>query len=323
MPSDASLKPVDGPVIGQVGIGKWGRHILRDLVSLGASVHAVANSPQSISNAEEFGAASIVATIDRLPAVDAAVIAVDTVAHAEVVEAVAERIEGPIFVEKPLTHEVDAARRIAAAHDDRVFVMDKWRYHAGVLELARTARSGEIGELQAIQTRRVSTHNPHRDVNTVWIHAPHDLSIANEILGYIPEVRFATAEIVRGEIAGIHATLGGPPWLTIECSDSAPDHRREIRVVGSEGSAVLDGGWSDQISVRKHDGHPDEVRPVAGELPLLAELRAFVEHVAGGPPPKSSAADGLVVVERIQQMLDIVMENEKTELTRPVDFPMA
>ena len=36
-----------------------------------------------------------------------------------------------------------------------------------------------------------------------------------------------------------------------------------------------------------------------GELPLLAEVRTFVEHLAGGPPPRSSAAEGLAVVEAL------------------------
>jgi hypothetical protein len=34
-------------------------------------------------------------------------------------------------------------------------------------------------------------------------------------------------------------------------------------------------------------------------MPLLRELRCFLEHLRGGPPPRSSAANGLLVVERI------------------------
>jgi hypothetical protein len=36
-----------------------------------------------------------------------------------------------------------------------------------------------------------------------------------------------------------------------------------------------------------------------GELPLLAELRAFLGHLDGGPPPASSAAEGAMMVEAI------------------------
>jgi hypothetical protein len=34
-------------------------------------------------------------------------------------------------------------------------------------------------------------------------------------------------------------------------------------------------------------------------MPLLRELQAFVDHLRGGPPPRSSAAEGLMIVERI------------------------
>jgi hypothetical protein len=39
--------------------------------------------------------------------------------------------------------------------------------------------------------------------------------------------------------------------------------------------------------------------PIGTEMPLLAELRAFLHHLQGGPAPRSSAAEGLSVVETI------------------------
>ncbi|MDQ3726545.1 MAG: UDP-N-acetylglucosamine--N-acetylmuramyl-(pentapeptide) pyrophosphoryl-undecaprenol N-acetylglucosamine transferase, partial [Actinomycetota bacterium] len=38
---------------------------------------------------------------------------------------------------------------------------------------------------------------------------------------------------------------------------------------------------------------------------LAAELRAFVEHVQGGPPPLSSAADAVVIVEAVAAMIEL------------------
>jgi hypothetical protein len=42
-----------------------------------------------------------------------------------------------------------------------------------------------------------------------------------------------------------------------------------------------------------------------GELPLLAELRAFVGFVNGGPPPRSSAAEGAAVVKAIVRLREL------------------
>jgi predicted dehydrogenase len=292
-------------VIGLVGVGNWGKLILRDLVSLGCEVHVVAVSKSSIANAQEFGAASIVSSIAELPELHGAVAAPIVTRHAEVVHALGLAQPGPIYCEKPLTADSTEADQLVEAFGDRLFVMDKWRYQAGVLELARLAKGGELGEIQSLTLRRVSRGNPHPDVNTVWTHMPHDLSIALEILGDIPQVTHAFEEVVNNQVVGLRTTLGEAPWVAIEISDGAPESHREMRVVGSTGIAVLAGGWSEDVIVRRFDGQPDEIVAADGELPLLAELRAFVEHVGGGPEPKSSAAEGALVVRRIEEALEL------------------
>ena len=64
---------------------------------------------------------------------------------------------------------------------------------------------------------------------------------------------------------------------------------------------MLGGGWDEHITVyREGSGGVEEERiETPGELPLLAELRAFVEHLGGGTPPRSSAAEGAATVAAI------------------------
>ena len=182
--------------------------------------------------------------------------------------------------------------------------MDKWRYHPAVAELRRIAESGELGAVTALHSRRVTLGHRYEDVDTVWIHAPHDLAIAIEVLGELPEARWAVEERVRGERVGMLAQLGDDPRVTLEVTCLAPGHRREIRLVCEGGVAYVDGGWAEEVRVvRDPTGTPEpEIRPVTGELPLLAELRAFVEHLQGGPAPRSSAAVGAEVTRRIAEL---------------------
>lgn len=296
------------PTVALVGVGSWGRHILRDLKTLGCRVHVVARSAATRERAAAL-ADSIVDEVSALPPCDGAVAAPVTTSHVEVIRDLADHLEGPIYVEKPLSDDLVAATELANDLSDRLFVMDKWRYHPGILELARIAQSGELGELQSIHCRRVTTQNNHPDVNTVWTHAPHDLAIALEILGELPPLRSSVGEYTAGELGGAFATLGGPPWVNIEISVNAPAHRRETRIVCERGSAHLDGGWAEQVVVREV-GKEDRVVETPGELPLLAELRAFVEHLNGGPPPKSTAREGLAQVRRIDEMIRAANEAE-------------
>jgi predicted dehydrogenase len=305
-----------GPRVALAGCGRWGRLILRDLIALGCDVPVVARSDASRERAREGGAARIVGDVASLGAVDGVVVATPTATHAEVV-AEALELGVPVFVEKPLTADVDSARRLAAAAPDRLFVMDKWRYHPGVRELARIAQSGELGPVVGIHARRVTLGHRYSDVNTVWIHAPHDLVVALEVLGHVPQPRHAVPELVGGEIAGLTAILGESPWVVLEVSTLAPGHRRELRLVCEQGVAQLDGGYAEHVVVGRAGKIQEDAverRAIAGELPLLAELRAFVEHLQGGPPPKSSAADGVAIVERVAGMIALAEAGEVASL---------
>lgn len=272
------------PRVGLVGCGRWGRHILRDLIALSCDVPVIARSDRSRERAGDGGAETVVADVASLGAVDGVVVATPTATHAEVAEEALE-LGVPVFVEKPLTADVASARRLAAAAPDRLFVMDKWRYHPGVSGLARIARSGELGPVVGINSRRVTLGHRYSDVDTVWIHAPHDLAIALEVLGPVPQPRHAVPALVGGEPAGLTAILGESPWMVLEVSTLAPAHRRELRLVCEGGVAQLDGGYTDAVVIG-HAGKIDEDsverRAVAGELPLPAELRAFVSTCGGG-----------------------------------------
>ncbi len=292
--------------VGLVGCGRWGRHILRDLLSLGCIVAVATKSEESRRYASEGGASMIVDGIEELPELDGVVVATPTVTHAAVIEALLER-GVPVYTEKPLTCDPESASRLAEAAPERLFVMDKWRYHPGVEMLARIARDKDLGPVLGLRTTRAQWGNPHADVDIAWILAPHDLSIALEVLGRVPSARNAVAETIDGEVTGLVGFLGDEPWMVLEVSSRFPEYRREIRLHCRDGVAILNDGYSEHLSVVRAQGsgsHPPEpeLRHISNELPLLRELRAFVEHLKGGPPPRSSAAEGALIVRTIADL---------------------
>ena len=97
--------------VGLVGCGHWGRYILRDLKSLSCHVTVVARNHASRENATAGGADEIVASIAELSKVDGTVVATPTVTHAETILELLPR-GVPIFCEKPLTSNVEAARSV-------------------------------------------------------------------------------------------------------------------------------------------------------------------------------------------------------------------
>jgi predicted dehydrogenase len=280
-----------------VGCGLWGVNVLRDLRTLGCEVRVVARSEASIARAREGGAVDVVNGMDRLGPVDALVVVVPVEMHATVVpEALAVGV--PVFVEKPVCDDPETASTLAALAPDRLFVMDKWRYHPGVAALAKISRVGSLGRAHGLRTVRVQPGTRHR-ADVTWILAPHDLAIALEVIGEVPRPRAAYGQWSDGRLVTVHALLeSARAWMAMELSERAPASERRIELHCDEGVAVLGGGWDEHVLVHLRDGSTERIE-TPGELPLLAELRAFVGYLDGGPPPKSSAEEGAAVVEAI------------------------
>ena len=291
-------------VVGLVGCGRWGRHILRDLVSLGCEVPTVARSNESIARARQGGAAAIVGDVASLPPLDGAVVSTTTSTHAAVVEELLVRAV-PVYCEKPLTDDPLAAEKLAKLAAGRLFVMDKWRYHPGVVEVAAIARERRLGRVHGLTTVRIGWGIAHDDVDAAWVLAPHDLSIALEVLGAVPRPKAAVGQLVDGQIVRLSAQLDGEGgWHTFEVSARSPVRSRRIELHCDEGVAVLARAWDEHVSIfGAGTDEPEETRiETPGELPLYASLRAFVEHLAGGPPPKSSAAEGAAIVSALAEL---------------------
>lgn len=293
--------------IGLIGCGAWGRHILRDLKQCGATVHVVAPSDAARRNAAAHGADSIVGDLSGLPGVDGYVIAAPSSLHGAIIEALLPSGR-PIYTEKPLTTDVASARRIAAAGADRVFVMQKWRYHPGIERIRQEIAGGAVGDIRGIHIQRWGWGCPHPDTNAIWILMPHDLSIVLHWLGRIPPLRFAQPVVPGPADHAVLAQLGetGGPLVTIDMSIVAPEHRRTFTVVGSKASLELRDSYDTAIRVRR--GAPadvtatEETIAIGHEMPLLLELQAFLAHLAGGPPPMTSAPEGLAIVERTAEI---------------------
>ena len=92
--------------IGLVGCGEWGKHILRDLCTLGCEVAVVCRSAVSWKRAIDGGAASIVKYLSDLPPVQGVVVATPTSTHFDVTQELLDR-KIPIFVEKPITNSTE------------------------------------------------------------------------------------------------------------------------------------------------------------------------------------------------------------------------
>jgi predicted dehydrogenase len=293
--------------IGLAGCGIWGLRLLHELVAIGIEVAVADPDPAARQAALSAGATRAAADAGALPDTAALIVATPAVTHHEVVARLLPR-GVPLLVEKPFTTDLVSAERLAAEGEGRIVLGHTWRYHPGIELLGGLARAGTLGTVLGLRSTRANWTSPRTDVDSVWNLAPHDLTLAIEILGAIPEPRAAVAEMHDGRAVGMTAILGERPSLVFDVSNRYRDKRREVRVHGTLGVAVMRDPDDGEVEIAYGDaatppaGMRVETRTFSRESALGRELQAFLRFVDGGPPPKSSAAEGVAVVRCIADL---------------------
>ena len=299
---------MSGPSILLWGCGRWGVNVLRDLVALGADVTVLARDAATVERALGCGARRVVGAVEDVAATDGVVVVTPASHHGEAIRASA-RFECPIFSEKPLTHDVDEAQQLVDAFADRLFVMHKWRWHPGIEGIASIADSRELGPPVGLTCTRLGMDMRQEDVDALDTLAPHDLSIGLAILGRLPSrVVAAVGEPWPGRSRswmGCHALLrdDSGPWLALHCSGTTASRLRRVELVCEAGSVVLASPSALSLDIirshRSSAGTVTEQIPLEALQPLFAELADFLGYLAGGPPPRSPASEGLAVVQAL------------------------
>ncbi len=291
-----------------LGLGMIGRHHARLLQTSDRFEFAGAVDP----GGDRFGAvrdpALVYAKLDDLLAdgvPDFAVVAVPTEEHMSSALACAQAGIN-VLVEKPLAAtSAEAAAIIAAceAAGVRAAVGHVERYNPALLELRRRVQDGQLGEIFLIATERVGPFPDRvRDVGVVKDLATHDLDLVRWIGGSpIAQLAAQTAHrtgrphedlvLVTGRLASDVTFNCVVDWLT-------PMKTRTTRVLGDRGMLLADtlttdltfyengevvSDWDSTQALRGVTEGNSIRYALTRREPILVELEAFADHVAGVP----------------------------------------
>jgi predicted dehydrogenase len=315
--------------LAQVGIGYWGKNLLRNFAAVpGARVVMACDQRRNVLDSVADAYPGILTTtryedVLQSPDVDAIVVATETPLHFEMAAA-ALKAGKHVFVEKPMAQRTEQAEQLVAladAHDRRLMVGHLLLYHPAFRYVEDLIRGGGMGEVYYLYSVRVNLGIIRQQENALESLAPHDLSVALSFLNARPvavsaqgqaylqkgieDVAFATVFFENGALAHLHTS-----WLD-------PHKIRKVTVVGSKQMAVIDDAESTE-KVRLYDKGVD-IRPgekryadyaeammirsgdihipqIAMQEPLRLECQHFVACVRTGQTPRSDGRNGLAVV---------------------------
>lgn len=310
-----------------IGLGYWGPNLVRNIASLPTTelvavcdadrARLEAISPQFPSARAETDSEAVFGADD----IDAVCIATPVASHYPLVRRALDAGKH-VLVEKPFVQQVHEAEELVALARSKglVLMLDHvFLYSPAVRKLAETVASGEIGDLQFVDSVRINLGLVQHDVNVLWDLAAHDLSIMDHIVGRPPLSVTAFGEAHQGhdlaDVAYLHLDYGDGLIASVHVNWLSPVKIRHFLVGGSRRSVVyneLDPSERLKIYDRGVDSTPDPESKrriavsyrsgdvVAPRLEPIEPLRAMIEHFADcveyGKTPVSDGEQGLRIV---------------------------
>jgi len=323
------------PRIACVGVGHWGRNLVRNFHDLGALARICDTDP---ARRAEFAARyPEVPLADRIepvladPEIDAVAIATPAATHGRLVRQ-ALLADKDVLVEKPLCLSVDEGEELVALARDRgriLMVGHLLWYHPAVLALRELVDDGVLGRIEYIYSNRLNLGRIRREENILWSFAPHDISVILGLVGEAPETVHARGgNYLHRRVADVTVSvLGFPSGVKahIFVSWLHPFKEQKLVVVGDRAMAVFDDleptaklrlyphaiEWKRNVPVaRRADSRTIEIPQFE---PLRAECAHFLDCVSTRAEPRTGGAEALAVLrvlDACQRSLEASLDEE-------------
>src|SRR5438309_386199 len=304
-----------------VGIGYWGKNLVRNFHELGA-LAALCDAEGSVEERcrREYEGVRFYREFSAVlsdSSITAVALATPAVAHYEMARAALEAGKD-VFVEKPLAVDVKQGEDLVglAATQHRVLMVGHiLRYHPAILKLQQLIQDGALGQINYLYSNRLNIGKIRTEENILWSFAPHDISVILSLLNEMPNRVFCQGgAYLNRQIFDVTLSQFDFPsgvQAHIFVSWLHPVKEQRLVVVGSEKMAVFDDTAEDKLVLYPHKVKWQNRVPTAvkasGEIvrlenrePLRAECQHFLDCVESRTSPVSDGAEGL----RVLRVLD-------------------
>ncbi len=317
-----------------IGAGRWGINHLRTWLTLGVDLHVADSNDQTLLKCQEMGVPRNRLSKnhrDFLREVDA----VDIVTPAETHHPLCcEAIDlgKDLFVEKPLAlTSADSADIVRRAGEKNLILQvgHIFRYEPPSQFIKKLVDARLLGEVKWLRGNFSGFKRPRSDSGVTVADAIHFVDLFNYILGKLPRSVNARLLDILGRNMDDNSWLWldyGDVFATIEVGYFSPLKKREVLVVGSEKSVVVDYTvQQDKVKIyaNRHHRENGEWKAVEGDVhtaefdpeePLLIELRAFLSSIKTRTPPLADGQSGVDAVRVVEALLESSRQNSPVRL---------
>jgi len=308
-----------------VGAGEFGRNharVYREIESLELVGVLDQNAARGDAIAQEFGIRAFKGIEELQGAVDAASVAVPTVAHAEVGCRLME-MGIDVLVEKPMAGslaEADALLEAARRHQRILQVGHVERFNPAVIAVEPI-----VNRPLFFEVHRLGVFTPRSlDVEVIYDLMIHDLDILLALVKEpVTEVKAVGIPVLTDKVDIAHARIEfeGGAVANVTASRVSTERVRKMRFFQHHEYISLDYARRDalRVGVKKPGPEPEfgfEKLAAPAVEPLRAELEAFASAVRSRVAPKTDGVAGRAALELASWVMQSIREHD--ERVQPV-----
>ena len=314
-----------------VGCGYWGPNLIRNFNSLSeCKVKLVCDiDPERLAHMKtlypEVQGTSEFDDLINNSEIDAIAIATPVRLHYEMAKK-SLQVGKHTLIEKPMASSVAECKElIELAERQRLALMvgHTFIYSVPIRKIKEIVDSGELGEIQYINSRRLNLGLFQNDINVAWDLATHDISIILYVLNEAPTSVNCQgkAHIKLGveDVTNMTLSFANGSFASIQSSWLDPNKVRDMTFVGTMKMLVYDDIepiekiriYDKRVKVPAHYDtfgefqysyhYGDMYSPYLKLVePLKVECQDFLDCIRTGAKPESSGLEGLKVVQVLE-----------------------
>ncbi len=319
--------------VGVVGVGYWGKNIIRNLVKCGkvdkiyvydrdrGKVDLIKSTFPNLISKKSFE--------ELLDSdINSVFIITSPESHFELGLRVLESGKH-LYLEKPFVLSSENAKiLLEKAKDKNLNIMSghTFLYSPPVRKIKEIIDSGEIGKIEFISFRRINLGIHRKDVNVVWDLLPHDLSMLFFWLGFNEEIK--ESKVFLKKTVGKHPDVA---FVLLKFSNGvmgegivswlSPRKIRENIIVGRKKMIVYNDTEAEE-KIKIYDKKVEKLDPSdfgeyqltyrVGDIiipsletyePLSIMVKDFIESIEDGRKPVSNGYLGFLITRTIEKIL--------------------
>lgn len=313
--------PATGINVAVVGMGYWGKNLVRNFHELGA-LATICDSDPTVEQSHGATYPNVRFCSDYQavladPGIHAVVLATPAVAHHRMARE-ALLAGKDVFVEKPLAVEVGQGtdlQQLATSHGRILMIGHILRYHPAVRKLQELVAAGALGKIHYLYSNRLNIGKIRAEENILWSFAPHDISVVLALLNEQPTSvtshgeAFLNRDVYDVTLSEFHFASGVRAHIFVSWLHPVKEQR--LVIIGSDKMAVFDDTAENKLMLYPHrvewkqrvptavkaQGEPVRLEAVE---PLREECLHFLDCVAARKRPLTDGEEGL----RVLRVLD-------------------